>query len=253
MTSDSPQTASNRPKLPIWARLWPLYIVIAGLIAAWSLGLFQYLSLDTLRDRQVELRAFVDDNLVLAVMAYVGVYAASTLFMIPGALWITIAGGFLFGLMGGTVLTVIGATFGASMLFFAARTSFGDSLKKVAGGYVEKIRDEFQQSPLSYMFAMRFIPAMPFPVSNIAPALLGAKYRDYALTTSLGIIPGVLAYTWVGAGLGATFSRGEDPDLGSVIWNLLPAVIALLIVSLLPILWKKTLGKKSPNMETNNP
>lgn len=252
MTSDSPQTASNRPKRPVWLRLWPLYLIIGGLIAAWSLGLFEFLSLETLRDRRNELDAFVANNFLLAVIAYLGVYAASTFFMIPGALWITIAGGLLFGLLGGTILTVIGATVGASLLFLAARTSFGESLKKVAGGYVEKIRDEFQQSPLSYMFAMRFIPAMPFPVSNIAPALLGAKFRDYALATSLGIIPGVLAYTWVGAGLGATFDRGEDPDLGSVLWNLLPAVIALLLVSLIPILWKKTLGKKPTQPDTNS-
>ncbi len=251
MTSNSPQTASNRTKLPVWIRLWPLYLIAGGLIAAWLLGLFDFLSLETLRNRQEELQAFVASNFALAVLAYLGVYAASTFFMIPGALWITIAGGLLFGLLGGTILTVIGATLGASMLFLAARTSFGESLKKVAGGYVEKIRDEFHQSPLSYMFAMRFIPAMPFPVSNIAPALLGAKFRDYVLTTSLGIVPGVLAYTWIGAGLGTTFSNGEDPDFGSVVQNLLPAVIALLLVSLLPIVWKKIHRKKPSQSDAN--
>ncbi|HAQ77409.1 MAG TPA: TVP38/TMEM64 family protein, partial [Hyphomonas sp.] len=116
-------------------------------------------------------------------------------------------------------------------------------------GYADKVRTEFQNSPMAYMFAMRFIPAMPFPVANILPAILGAKYRDYAITTALGIIPGVIAYTWVGAGLGATFAKGEDPDLASVFQNLLPAAIALGVVSLLPVAWKKFFPKKANQIE----
>ena len=232
-------------KRPLWQRLWPLYIIAAGLIGAYAAGLFDYLSLDTLREQQANLRSFVDGNPVLAVSAYIGVYALATVFMLPGALWITIAGGLLFGLVGGSVVTVIGATLGASILFLAARTSIGSALRDMAGKYAERVRGEFAESPVSYMFAMRFIPAMPFPVANVVPALLGAKFRDYLLTTSLGIIPGVIAYTSVGSGLGATFARGEDPDLASVFWNFLPAAILILIVSLLPIAYKKLISKKA--------
>ena len=241
--------APSKPSRPFWMRLWPVYLIAGGLVAAWQFGLFQYFSLEKLREQQDVLTGFVADNWLLAGAAYVSIYAAATLFMMPGALWITIAGGFMFGLVGGSIATVIGATLGASLLFFAAKTSVGDSLRKLAGSYAEKVRGEFLQSPLSYMFAMRFVPAMPFPIANIVPALLGAKYRDYFISTALGIIPGVVAYTWIGAGLGATFEAGEDPDLGSVAANLLPAVIALLVVSLMPIVYKKFFAKKSANIE----
>ncbi len=234
---------------PLWQRLWPVYLILAGLGTAWALGLFDYLSLETLRAQQAGLRAFVEDNLVLAVAAYIAIYAMATLFMMPGALWITITGGLLFGLAGGSLATIAGATLGASLLFFAAKSSVGGSLRKMAGKYADKVREEFHDSPLAYMFAMRFVPAMPFPVANILPAILGARYRDYAITTALGIIPGVVAYTWIGAGLGATFARGEDPDLASVFQNLLPAGIALVVVSLLPVVWKKLLKKKPAKLE----
>ena len=240
---------TSTPSRPLWLRLWPLYLILAGLGAAWAFGLFDYLSLETLREQHATLRAFVEDHLVLAVAAYIGIYAAATLFMMPGALWITIAGGLLFGLVGGSLVTVAGATLGASLLFFAARTSVGASLRRMAGGYAEKVRAEFHESPMAYMFAMRFVPAMPFPVANILPAILGAKYRGYVITTALGIIPGVVAYTWIGAGLSATFARGEDPDLSSVFRNLLPAAIALAVVSLLPVAWKKLFPKKAGNIE----
>ena len=241
--------AADTKSKPIWLRLWPLYLIAGGLVAAWAFGLFDYLSLETLRRQQAALRAFVEDNLILAIAAYIGIYTASTVFMLPGALWITITGGFLFGLAGGTLATVIGATFGASLLFLAAKTSLGGFMRKIASGYAEKVRTEFQNSPMAYMFAMRFIPAMPFPVANILPAILGAKYRDYAITTALGIVPGVVAYTWAGAGLGATFAKGEDPDLASVFQNLLPAAIALGVVSLLPVAWKKFFPKKANQIE----
>jgi len=234
---------------PIWIRLWPLYLIAAGLIAAGQFGLFDYLSLETLREQQQTLQGFVENNLIVAVLAYIAIYATATLFMMPGALWITIAGGLLFGLVGGSIVTVIGATTGASLLFFAARSSLGGALRKMAGSYAEKVETEFNSSPLSYMFAMRFIPAMPFPVANVVPALLGAKFRDYVLTTALGIIPGVVAYTLIGSSLSATFARGEDPDLTSVFWNFLPAAILLLCVSLLPILYKKLTSKKSKPVE----
>jgi uncharacterized membrane protein YdjX (TVP38/TMEM64 family) len=248
--SDAVLPASEAKRTPLLIRLWPVWLIAAGLIAAWRFGLFDLLSLDTLRDQREGLRAFVSANPILAVAAFIGIYALATLFMIPGALWITISGGFLFGLIGGSLATIAGATLGASTLFFAARTSLGGGLRKMAGPWVGKVEEEFRKDALSYMFAMRFIPAMPFPVSNVLPALLGAKYRDYLITTALGIIPGVVAYTWIGAGLGATFDAGGEPDLGSIAKNLIPAGIALALVSLLPVALKR-LKRTKPEAAPN--
>jgi uncharacterized membrane protein YdjX (TVP38/TMEM64 family) len=247
MTQNEPQ--ADKPT-PLAIRLWPLYVIAAGIIAAWALGLFDYLSLATLRTQQDALRSFVSEHLFLAIGAYILIYAAATLFMVPGALWITIAGGFLFGLWGGTPVTIVGATLGASLLFFAARTSVGAALRERAGPFVRKMERGFQEDALSYMFALRFLPVVPFPVANIAPAILGAKYRDYAITTALGIIPGVMAYTWIGAGLGATFAAGEDPNIASIAKNLVPAFAALGVVSLIPVAYKKIFSKKAAKLES---
>jgi uncharacterized membrane protein YdjX (TVP38/TMEM64 family) len=133
---------------------------------------------------------------------------------------------------------------GASALFFAVKTSLGDGLRARAGGYVEKAQAAFAKNPLSYMFALRFFPVMPFFAANVIPAILGAKYRDYLISTAIGILPGVIAYTWIGAGLSATFARGEDPDIVSLSRDLLPPMLALFAVSLVPVMWKKINGKK---------
>lgn len=239
----------EKKQSPIWIKLWPVYLIAAVMVGAWQLGLFQYLSLDTLREQQEVLQSFVADNLILAVAIFIGIYAAATLFMIPGALWITIGGGFLFGLVGGSIATIVGATLGASMLFFAASTSIGSALRDRAGPFMAKMEAGFNENPFSYMFALRLLPVVPFPVANIAPALLGAKYREYAITTAVGIIPGVVAYTWVGSGLGATFAAGEDPNLAIIAKNMLPALAALGVVALIPVIYKKISGRKPDAVE----
>ena len=70
------------------------------------------------------------------------------------------------------------------------------------------------------------------------------------VATAIGIVPGVVAYTGIGAGLGATFAAGENPDIASVAGNLVPAFAALGVVSLMPVVWKKFFGRKAPKTET---
>ena len=246
MTESTP--TQDKPT-SIWLRLWPVFLIAAGLIAAWQFGLFKYLSLETLQEQNQTLQAFVAENLVLAVVAYIAAYAAATVFMLPGALWITISGGLLFGLVGGSLATIAGATLGASLLFFAAKTSIASAVRERAGKFVKRMESGFRENAISYMFALRLLPIVPFPVANIAPALLGAKYRDYAMTTALGIIPGVVAYTWIGASLGATFDAGETENLFDVVKNFIPAFVALAVVALLPVIYKKIAGRKAAQLE----
>ena len=156
-------------------------------------------------------------------------------------------GGFLFGLVGGSAATVVGATLGATTLFFIARTSVGKPLRARAGPFLKKLEAGFREDALSYMFFMRFMPMVPYPVSNIAPALLGAKPREFILATSIGIIPGVVAYTWVGAGLGGIFDRGEDLNLGGLAAQITPPLLALAVVSLIPVVIKRF--RKKPLMQ----
>ncbi|MDP1555997.1 MAG: VTT domain-containing protein [Hyphomonas sp.] len=210
-----------------------------------SQGWHEYLTLESLSANASALDAMVRDNFLIVLASYILIYAAATTFMVPGSA-LTIAGGFLFGLAIGTPATVIGATLGASLLFAASKTSIGAILRDVAGPFLERMRAGFAENPVSYMFALRLIPLFPFAAVNIAPALLGARYRDYVITTFFGIIPGTLAYTWIGAAVKGTLLDGGTPDIGSLAANFAPAFIALGVVSLLPVAYKKFFPKKVP-------
>ncbi len=235
-------------------RFIPLIIIVGGLVTFFASGANQYLNLQSLRDNIGWIDAQVAKNLLLVIVIYALAYAAATAFMVPGLI-ITLAGGALFGLSFGflplisTAATVVGATLGASILFVIAKTSLGEVLRKVAGPFLGKMEDEFNQSPISYLFVMRLVPAVPFAVANIAPALLGAKYRHYLVTTFFGIIPGTMAYSWVGASA-ADFIRDETVSLddtnaliGSLGAKVAPALIALFAVALIPVIYKRFFKK----------
>lgn len=227
-------------------RFLPLALILAVLVGAYALGLHRYLSFETLSAQRATLSAYVAANPVVAAAGFVLVYMLFTAAMIPGALWITIAGGLLFGLVQGALLTVLGATAGATCLFLAARSAIGEPLRRRAGPFLKRLESGFQENPFSYMLTLRFLPVVPFPVANIAPALLGARLRDYVITTCIGIIPGVVAYTWVGAGLGETFASGAAPDIAGFVKPLLPAFFALAAVSLAPALIRRLTSKAKP-------
>ena len=65
------------------------------------------------------------------------------------------------------------------------------------------------------LLLIRLVPAVPFFVANLVPALVGVPLVPFVVTTLVGIVPGALVYSSVGAGLGAVFAAGETPDSGS--------------------------------------
>ncbi|MEP3654202.1 MAG: VTT domain-containing protein [Litorimonas sp.] len=245
-------TQTEKASKPIWIKLWPIYIILGGLILAISQGWHTHLSPAALGENAVYLNNLVQENFLLVLLAFIAIYIAATAFMVPASA-LTIGGGFLFGVYVGAPATVVGATIGACVLFVAAKSSIGEALKSIAGPFVGKMEAGFNESPLSYLFTLRLIPLFPFAVVNIAPAILGAKFRDYLISTFFGIIPGTVAYTLIGAGLQKTLLKaaeaGETLDVGSLVRDaaasFAPAFFALAFVALIPAIYKKFFKKNT--------
>jgi uncharacterized membrane protein YdjX (TVP38/TMEM64 family) len=234
--SDDLTAPRGRGGVPAWA---PLLLIVAGIALVFAMGWHRYLSFEQLKAQRAALTAFVAAQPLLAAAGFVATYFVFTLLMIPGALWLTIGAGFLFGLALGSALTVLGATLGATALFLVARTALGAPLRRRAGPFLKRLESGFAENPFSYMLTMRFLPVVPFPVANIAPALLGAKLRDFTIATAAGIVPGTVAYAWIGSGLGAAFDSGQEPNIGAFARQLAPAFLALAAVAIAPALVKR--------------
>ncbi|MEL6126574.1 MAG: VTT domain-containing protein [Pseudomonadota bacterium] len=238
-------TDQTPPKFSL-GRLLPLLAIVAVAIIGFVF-LRDYLSFETLRDNREALIAWRDQNYLFAALVYAAIYIAVVAFSLPGALVMTLTGGFLFGLVGGVLLTVTSATIGAVAIFLAARMGLGESLSKrmdASGGTIAKLKAGLKENEVSVLFLMRLVPAIPFFAANLLPALVGVSLRNYVITTFFGIMPGSAVYTWVGAGLGEVFARGETPNLGIFFEpHIIGPILGLCALAALPILIKAVRGK----------
>jgi uncharacterized membrane protein YdjX (TVP38/TMEM64 family) len=246
-----------------WRRFLPLGLVLvltAGVLAS---GAYRYLSLETLVRHRAAIDDFVSHNQALALLAYVAAYVVAVALSVPGALFLTLIGGILFGAVLGGGATVIGATLGATAVFVVARSAFGEQMLRRVGPRAEKLAAGFRADAFNYLLFLRLVPLFPFWLVNLAPALFGVPLSTYVLATLLGIIPGTLAFSFVGAGLDsvlaaqakaymACLEAGQaacrlDFDPKAVLTpKLLGALVALGIVSLIPVVAKRWRSRRAP-------
>ncbi len=221
------------------ARYLPIALLVAGAGVAWYL-FGDYLSFETLANNREALIEWRDGNWALAAAAYIGVYVLIVAFSIPGAVWVTLGGGFLFGTLWGGAMTIFAATAGAVIIFLAAKGSLGRLLHRKAGPWLRRVEDEFAAGEISFLLVIRLVPVMPFFIANLLPAFLNAKFRNYLWTTVVGIAPGTLVFTSIGAGLSTEIADGQPPDLGVMLEpHVLGPLLGLALLALIPVAVRK--------------
>lgn len=239
--------ATRRPRAA-WLRFLPLVIVAAGLCAGYAAGLQHYLSLDLLAERRSDLKTFVAAHETASALLFVAVYTLSVAFSFPAASVLTIIGGFLFGWLAGGALTAVAATAGATLIFLAARTAFGEVLKRRAGSTLDRLAAGFEGDAFSYLLALRLAPVFPFFAVNIAAGLFRVSLRNYVAATLIGILPATFAYAWLGQGLDsvvvAAARAGRGVSLSGVVtWQITLAFVLLaLLAAVAPLarrLWRR--------------
>ena len=247
-------------------RLVPLVLIAVAALIVWQSGVLDYISLEELAENREILKAWVSVNFLIAILAYSLLYAIVVALSLPVATPLTLAGGFLFGWLVGGIATVSAATMGAVAIFLLAKTALAGPLARQAGPWLDKLRVGFQEDAISYLLFLRLVPAFPFWLVNLAPALLGVKFRDFAVTTFIGIIPGTFAIALTGAGLDSVLvahmqayrqclaqNSAADAcsfglDASSLLTpQLLAAFAALGVVALIPAIvkriWRRKPGK----------
>ena len=247
MAGENISTAGDvRPRRTWLKRSLPLAILAAMAGVAFALGFDKYLTFEALRDNRMLLKAFVEDRLVLAVAAYIVIYAISTAVSLPGGALLSVAGGFLFGAAFGTLYVVVGATIGATLVFLIARSALGSALRDRAGPFLQKMESGFRENAFNYLMVLRLIPLFPFFIVNLVPAFLGVTLRVFFVATFLGIIPGTFVYATVGAGLGSIFDSGEEFTAAGILTpEIVTALIGLAILALIPVAYKRFKARRA--------
>ena len=185
----------------ITKRWIPLALIVCLMIAVYTLGLHEYLSLQNIAEHREELRQFIAGNLALALLIYGLIYACAVALSIPGATLLTIVGGLLFGWLAGALAAIMAATAGATVIFLAASTSLEKALARKAGSLVTRIQEGFARDAFNYLLFLRLTPVFPFWLVNIAAALSGVRLKTFVSATILGITPATFAFSFAGSGL----------------------------------------------------
>jgi uncharacterized membrane protein YdjX (TVP38/TMEM64 family) len=224
-----------------WIRFVPLAVIVACLVAGYALGWQRYLTLDYLAASRLALKDTVAANPVVTPLVFMGLYALVVALSIPAASILTIFAGFLFGWFPGGILVAVAATAGATVLFLAARTAFGDFLRERAGGRVLRLAEGFEKDAFGYLLALRLAPVFPFFVVNIAPAFFHVRLRTYLAATFLGILPGTFAYAYLGRSIDAVLTEarnaGRPVGLADLVSpQITAAFLILAALALLPVI-----------------
>lgn len=221
-------------------RFLPLIILIGAIIAAYSFGLQNYLSLESIKAQKEEFQSLIDNQPFISALVFVGIYAACVALSLPIATLLTLLSGFLFGLVQGTLLVVTGATIGATIVFLIAKTSLGSTLREKAGGLYKKVEGNMKENAFGYLFFMRLVPVFPFVAVNILPALFNVPVRTFLITTFFGIMPGSAAFVYFGEQLGEIESLSDllSPEL-------FLAFGILGVFALVPTLYKQWKNRKN--------
>jgi uncharacterized membrane protein YdjX (TVP38/TMEM64 family) len=236
MTNDMPASEAksglNTGKIAI-------VLAIGVAVAAFLyFDLSRFLSLQALKDNRDYLLSFTETHSAVAAVLFVLAYVAVTGLSLPGAVILTLAGGFLFGAVLGTLLVNLGATTGATIAFLVSRYLLRDWVERRFGKWLGPVQQGFAQNAFSYLMTLRLIPLFPFFVVNLVSGLTRMNIGTYVAATALGIIPGSFVYAYAGQQLGTINSLKDIASPGVI-----GALVLLGLLALVPNLYKKWYGK----------
>ena len=213
----------------------PLLVLIAIGIALLASGVLDRFEPQRIAQEQADLHARIAANPLPAALIQIGLIALAIATGLPGAIVIVLAGGMLFGIVAGTVLSSLGATLGALALFLASRSAFAHGGGRTPA-LVERLRAGYHAYPVSYAMFLRLVPFFPFGGVTVALAWLRCPIWLFLLATATGGTVMVAFETALGAGLTETIVREGTVSLGLFAHRrvLLP-LLGMAVLALVPI------------------
>jgi uncharacterized membrane protein YdjX (TVP38/TMEM64 family) len=229
----------NSHKIFMYLRRWSLLgCLIALFLLFYYFRLYHYLTFETLKLYQIILKDWTHTHYVSAVFCYLIIFILIIACGIPGATFLTLIGGFLFGLSA-ILYAILGTTLGGLTLFFAIRTTFGTHIAARSSGWIKTMESGFQKNAFLYILMLRLMPVFPCWVSNVSAGALNVPVKTFLTATVIGIIPATTIYAFLGRSFEQFFLLPEPPSLSTL---LSPAItlplIGLAILSALPVFYK---------------
>jgi len=173
------------------------------------------------------LRQWLDQAGGAAPFLFVGIYALGAVFFLPGSI-LTLAGGALFGPVLGTFYNLTGATIGAALAFLAARYLASDWAERQTGGRLRQLKEGVEHEGWRFVAFTRLVPLFPFNLLNYALGLTKIRFLHYLVASCICMLPGAIAYTYLGYAGREAVGGGEGMAQKVLIALALLAAVAFL-------------------------
>jgi uncharacterized membrane protein YdjX (TVP38/TMEM64 family) len=204
----------GREGAPALGRLIPLGAIVAVMAFAVAMGWHRQVSFEMLVRHRSFIEELVAAHRVVAILTFIGIYAAAVTLSFPGAALLTVVGGAIFGALTGGLAAVTAATLGATVIFlitkFACGCVAGGGWTRRAAPLAEKLAAGFRKDAFCYLLFLRLVPLFPFWLVNLISAPAGIALVPFVAATALGIIPATFAFAFFGAGLSSAVVARES-------------------------------------------
>jgi uncharacterized membrane protein YdjX (TVP38/TMEM64 family) len=177
--------------------------------------------------------AWVEGLGVWGALVFVSVYCLAPALFVPGSV-LTLAGGVLFGPLLGALLSLTGATGGATVAFLIARYLAADWVEPRLGWRLPEVKAGVEREGWRFVAFVRLVPVFPFNLLNYALGLTRLSVRTFAVTSWITMAPGALAYAYLGYAGREVVSGGAD-----LVRKGFLALTLLAAVTLLPVLIRR--------------
>ena len=140
------------------------------------------------------------------------------------------------------MVVLCGASLGASTAFLLGRFVFRDAVAKYKQKYekFDVIDKVVEQQGLKVTLLLRLSPIIPFSAFNYFMGLTGVSFRDYNIA-HVGMIPGTLAYCFIGGTLGAI---GDSAKVGLSNPTVLTVTIVGTLIAVIGMIYISYVAKK---------
>ncbi|MBQ0796143.1 FAD-dependent oxidoreductase [Zhongshania sp.] len=211
-----------------------LSLIALLVVAFFGFGFDHYLSLDGVKQLQIDLATWRTERpVILAVILFFS-YIVITALSLPGAAVMTLLVGGIFGLAWGVLIASFASSIGATLAFIMTRYVLRDSVQSRFSSRLKAINDGVARDGSFYLFSLRLVPVFPFFLINMLMALTPIKLRQFYWVSQLGMLPGTLVYVNAGSQLS---------ELSSLSGILSPSLLfSFVLLGVFPLLAKKSLG-----------
>ncbi len=197
-----------------------LFIVILGVIAIAAMNP-QVISAERVQQ-------LLQSSDSLAPFIFILLYIISTVLFLPGSI-LTLLGGALFGPVYGTLYSLTGATLGAMISFMVARYLASSWVEKKSSGKLKQLIKGVESEGWRFVAFTRLVPLFPFNLLNYALGLTKISFTQYSIATYIFMLPGAIAYTYLGYIGKEAATGGED-----IIQKVLLGIALLATVMFIP-------------------